>query len=612
MGNGQRRAATIPSPQVPGSGHGRTNVIATAGHVDHGKSTLVRALTGMEPDRWAEERRRGMTIDLGFAWTTLPGGARLAFVDVPGHERFITNMLAGLGPVPAVMFVVASDEGWMPQSAEHLAAVDALEINHGLLVVTRADLADPGPALAEAAAELRRTSLGAVDQVAVSGQTGAGLDGLGQALRRLIARLPEPGAAEPVRLWIDRVFSITGSGTVVTGTLPAGTVRQGDELELAPAGRRVRVRAVESLKQRVEAVSGVARVALNLRGLDRDDVARGMALVTPGSWTMTEMIDVRLRGKCSADLPRQLDMHVGSARVRARVRSLGSDTARLTLARPLPLHVGDRALMRDSSREAVGVRVLDVAPPAMRRHGGAADRARRLDLAGPVPGADFFLRQHGVLRRSQLSAAGCAAAFDPVTGDWLADPEFWAGLGDRLARLVADHAAHHPLEPGLPAGVACQALGLPDRRLVEALVHPPLHSVNGRIVAGGGTHGLPPEVAAAVGRISADLADRPFRAPEATRLAEVGLDRRAVGAAVRAAALLKIADGVILLPGADAQAAAVLAGLPQPFTASEARQALDTTRRTLIPLLEHLDRRGYTERVDGISRRCAADSPPPS
>ena len=188
-------------------------VVATAGHVDHGKSTLVRALTGMEPDRWAEERRRGMTIDLGYAWMALPGGENLAFVDVPGHERFVPNMLAGLGPVPAVLFVVAADGGWMPQSAEHLAAVDALGVRHGLLAVTRADLADPAPATRRALAEIANTSLGTVEAVAVSPVTGAGVDDLRAALTRLAAALRAAGAGRPapVRLWIDRSFSVRGS-----------------------------------------------------------------------------------------------------------------------------------------------------------------------------------------------------------------------------------------------------------------------------------------------------------------------------------------------------------------------------------------------------------------
>src|SRR5688500_10090407 len=197
------------------------DVIATAGHVDHGKSTLVRALTGMEPDRWAEERRRGMTIDLGYAWTALPSGAVIAFVDVPGHARFIGNMLAGLGPAPAVLVVVAADEGWRRQSGEHLAAVDALGLRHGLLAVTRSDLADPGPATREALAHLRRSSLGEVEAVSVSGVTGLGVEELRAALDRLVARLPDPQVAGPVRLWVDRAFTVRGSGTVVTGTLGA-------------------------------------------------------------------------------------------------------------------------------------------------------------------------------------------------------------------------------------------------------------------------------------------------------------------------------------------------------------------------------------------------------
>ena len=288
-------------------------VIATAGHVDHGKSALVRALTGMEPDRWAEERRRGLTIDLGFAWLTLPGGERLSFVDVPGHERFVPNMLAGVGPVPAVLFVVAADGGWMPQSAEHLAAIDALGISRGLLAVSRADLADPGPATRRAIDEIGRTSLGRLPAIAVSAVTGQGLPELRTALAELAAGLPTPDPAAPVRLWVDRVFSMTGSGTVVTGTLPAGTVRAGDELLLAPAGRPVRIRAIESLHEKTAQVRGVSRIAVNLRGIAAGQLARGMALVEPGGWTLTATIDIRLTGPPQAwqdepepRLPRQV------------------------------------------------------------------------------------------------------------------------------------------------------------------------------------------------------------------------------------------------------------------------------------------------------------------
>ena len=345
-------------------------VIATAGHVDHGKSALVRALTGMEPDRWAEERRRGLTIDLGFAWMSLPGGERLAFVDVPGHERFVPNMLAGVGPVPAVLFVVAADGGWMPQSAEHLAAVDAVGIRHGLLAVTRSDLADPRPATRQAVQKIAATSLGTVEAVAVSSVTGAGLAELRAALARLAASLPVPDPAAPVRLWVDRSFSIRGSGTVVTGTLPAGTVRTGQELLLAPSMRPARIRGIESLNEPVASVRGVARVALNLRGLPADIPARGMALVEAGRWTMTKLADVRLSLPRRLRLPPDMTLHLGSARTPARVRLLGDTTAaRLTFRDPLPLHVGDRVLLRDPGSAGVmilGATVLDVAPPARR------------------------------------------------------------------------------------------------------------------------------------------------------------------------------------------------------------------------------------------------------
>jgi selenocysteine-specific elongation factor len=580
-------------------------VVATAGHVDHGKSTLVRALTGMEPDRLAEEQRRGLTLDLGFAWTTLPSGERLAFVDVPGHGRFVTTMLAGVGPVPAVMFVVAADEGWMPQSAEHLAAIGALGVRHGLLVVTRSDLADPALAIEEAKAEIARTSLGDVEAIAVSGVTGTGLDRLVAALEELVGRLPAPDPNAPVRLWLDRSFTIKGSGTIVTGTLPAGRVRIGDTLELAPSGQQVRVRALESLKEQVQEVTGVARVAVNIRGVDRTTVVRGMALVTPQRWTLTDTVDVRLRGLDADDLPTELTVHIGSAAVPARVRPFGADTARLSLATPLPLHVGDLALLRDPGRHRIpaGVTVLDVRPPAIRRRGAGAARAEQLAGWPDPPGGAVLLRQYGVLRVPELRAMGCAPPGAPVSGNWLADPQRWAALGDRLAELVRKHATAHPLEPGLPVESARQALGLPDRRLVEALIRAPLRVVEGRVYGAQQVGDLPPDVAGAVERLRAELAAAPYRVPEPTRLAELGLGPKALAAAVRAGALVRIATDVVLLPGSDTAAVEILGRLPQPFTASDARQALDTTRRVMIPLLEHLDRLGRTERVDGNLRR---------
>ncbi|SCE87045.1 selenocysteine-specific translation elongation factor [Micromonospora saelicesensis] len=578
-------------------------VVATAGHVDHGKSTLVRALTGMEPDRWAEERRRGMTIDLGFAWTTLPSGGTVAFVDVPGHERFVPNMLAGVGPVPAALIVVAADEGWMPQSAEHLAALDALGVAYGLLAVTRADLADPGPATARARAEIAETSLGAVPAVAVSGLTGAGLPQLRAALDRLAAQLPAPVVDDPVRLWVDRSFTVRGSGTVVTGTLGAGRLRVGDELELAGADEPVRVRGLHSLGEARPEAAAVARVAVNLRGTPRDRLGRGDALLTPGRFHHTDLVDVRLAGDPAADLPATLTLHVGSAAVPVRVRPLGPDTVRLRLARPLPLLVGDRALLRDPGRHHVsgGVRVLDVAPPPLGRRGAAAARAQVLAELDGRPDLAGELRRRRLIRAGALIRMGVPVHAEPVAGDWLADPAHWRGLGEQLTEEVARHAREHPLEPGMPVDALRQRLALPDRVLVEALVRPPLRIHAGRVGAAS-ANALPEPVALAVQRVRAEYGDRPFRAPEADRLVDLGLGPREIGAAVRAGALLRLADNVVLLPDALDDAVRVLAGLPQPFTLSAARQALDTTRRVAVPLLELLDRRGATRRLPDDAR----------
>ncbi|MGH3153798.1 MAG: selenocysteine-specific translation elongation factor [Streptosporangiaceae bacterium] len=632
-------------------------VIATAGHVDHGKSALVRALTGMEPDRWAEERRRGLTIDLGFAWLKLPGGQRLAFVDVPGHERFVPNMLAGVGPVPAVLLVVAADGGWMPQSAEHLAAIDAMGISHGLLAVTRCDLADPGPATRQGLTEIAASSLGQVEAVATSSVTGAGLPELREALARLVAALPAPDAAAPVRLWVDRSFSIRGSGTVVTGTLPAGTVRTGQELLLAPSMRPARIRGIESMNEPAASVAGVARVALNLRGLAADVPARGMALVDAGRWTITRLADVRLslpadlRRAAQLRLPPDMTLHIGSARTVARIRLLGAAApdraiARLTLRDPLPLHVGDRVLLRDPGSAGVtilGATVLDVAPPALARRGAAAAAGRELASWPEVPAAADLLRRHGLLRASAVTAMGTTGGPPPVAGGWLVDPARWSELRRELAELVAAHARRDPLAIGMTPEAARAALRLPDRALVEALARPPaepgvrsglpaepgassrVRLVGGYLVIGdqqtaqpqphethpsgeprkaqGPQVSLPAPVLAGVRAVLADLAGAPFVAPEAGRLRELGLDARAIGAAARAGLLLRVSEQIVLAPGAETEAARALAGLPQPFTTAEARQALGTTRRVAIPLLEYLDRAGITQRLPDDRRR---------
>jgi selenocysteine-specific elongation factor len=587
---------------VTGTDAGGTAVIATAGHVDHGKSTLVRALTGMEPDRWEEERRRGLTIDLGFAWTTLPSGRRLAVVDVPGHERFVGNMLAGVGSVPAALIVVAADDGWSPQTAEHVAVLDALGVRHALLAVTKSDLAAPGPVLADARERLAATSMGEVPGLAVSAPAGAGLPALVTALDTLLAGLPAPDAAAPVRLWIDRAFTVRGAGTVVTGTLAAGSVAAGDRLRLGD--RDVSVRGLHSLGRPVERAAATARVALNLRGVAVDELARGDALLTPGAFRSTSVVDVVLAGQPPERLPAEPVVHAGSAAVGARLRRLDGAAVRLRLGAPLPLRVGDRLLLRDpGARRVLGADVRDVDPPELRRRGAA--RSRAADLVARTSASDGAIAdlvRRRVVRADDFTALGWPVPESAVRiGPWLLAPGLPDELTRRLPDLVAGYRRAHPLEPGPPVDVLRRQLDLPDAALLAVVVRPPLELREGRVVEAAA--GLPPAVQRAVDGVRAALARDPFAAAEAGDLAAAGLGPRELAAAVRSGQLVRITEGIYLAPGIENEAVARLRALVQPFTLSSARQAWGTSRRVAVPLAEWLDARGMTVRLPDNTRR---------
>ena len=614
-----------------------SHVLVTAGQGGHGKSALIHALTGGEPGQRAVE---GRANGQGPGWLALPSGTRLAIADPAGPERFVSTLMAGTGPVPAVIFVVAADEGWMPQSAEHAALISALDFRHGLLVVTKSDLADPAPALAAASARLAQSSLGDVQAVAVSSVTGAGLPDLIAALDALCAQLPVPDPGAPVRIWIDRAVAGQPNGsTVVTGTLAAGTVHTHDELLIAPAMRPVRVRELHSLGDPAEAVAGASQVALTVRGAAEGELHRGVALVQAGRWTLTDVIDVRLgpvrqpgdatvwvpgQREAPGQLARTVTLHVGSARVVARVRPLGSGVARLTLAEPLPLHAGERVLLREYGSRRTGAWavtagsvVLDVAPPPLTRRGAAAAAARQLAAWPDRPTAADLLARHGLMRASTLLAMGVAELPPPVAGEWLADSDRWRALGHQLGEVLAGHAAAEPLAAGLPVEAARAALDLPDRRLVAALARPPFRIWCGAVqivpVDSQPSATLPEAALAAVRVLRADLDAAPFVSPDANRLRKLGLQAGGIAAAVSAGELMRISEHVVLAPGADVAAAEILAGLRQPFTAAEARQALGTTRRTAIPLLEFLDAAGLTVRLADDRRlvRHAAESVAP-
>lgn len=587
--------------------------MATAGHVDHGKSSLVRALTGMEPDRWEAERRRGLTIDLGFAWTTLPSGRAVAFVDVPGHQRFLGNTLAGLGPAPVVCFVVAADEGWRAQSGDHRDAVAALGIRHGVIVVSRADRAPQrGPeVLAQARAELAETGLRDAPGIVVSAVDGSGLTELRAALDRVLQQVPAPDTTSRLRLWVDRSFTISGAGTVVTGTLAAGTLARGDRLDVVGAqrGRSVVIRGLQSCGQSYEALTPVARVALNLRGVSREAVRRGDALVTTDAWPSTRMLDVRrTTGGSFTEVGTQLVVHVGTVAVPARLRAFDDDHGRLTLDRRLPLVLGDRLVWRVAGSVGVlgGAQVLDADPPTLHRRGDSARRAAALagmDARGDVA---VDVARRGAVHESHLRRLGLLPDRVPedvrvLNGWWVHRPTYDAWQ-QRLRAALDELHTRDPLADGISRGAARDLLALPDESLLDAVARGAgLEQKGGHIRMAGARDDLG-RAEAALGELEARLRAEPFRAPEAYELSALRLGVRELAAAERAGRVLRLSDGVVLLPSAPALAMRELARLDQPFTTSQARQALATTRRVAIPLLEHLDTRGWTRRLDAGHR----------
>ena len=567
------------------------HVIATAGHVDHGKSTLVQALTGMDPDRFREEKERGLTIDLGFAWTTLPSGRELAFVDVPGHVRFIKNMLAGAGAVEACLFVVAATEGWKPQSEEHLRILELLGIGHGVVALTKVGLVDEETeelARMELADQVAGTFLEAAEVVAVDAPTGRGLDDIRGALERLLTAAPAAADRGRPRLWVDRVFPVRGAGTVVTGTLAGGTLHVDDALEVVPAGPAgaglpARVRGLQSHQRRVDALGPGHRAAVNLAGVPHERLWRGQAAVRPGQWAPTRSFDASLAVLATLDheVTRRGAYHLyaGSGEHPVRIRLLGGAAlapgeagfARIHLPLALPLLPGDRFVLRESGRaETVGGgEVLDVSPVL------PAARARPDRSVGRV------VDERGWVEAALLERLTGEAAVANVGGRWVVSPGALAAVVDGLRAKVAGAG---------PFGLDAAALSERERAVlpqVDGLV-----ADAGRVVeAGAGTGPLAggsdePWVAA--------LEAAPFTPPPPD-----GVDRAVVRELVRRGLVVE-RDGMHFSPGAVRRAAEVVAGLlarrPEGVTASEIREALGTTRKYLLPLLGELDATGVTRR----------------
>ncbi|WP_421629155.1 selenocysteine-specific translation elongation factor [Corynebacterium pseudogenitalium] len=581
-------------------------VVATAGHVDHGKSTLVKALTGMEPDRWEEEKDRGLTIDLGFVWTNVDG-EDIAFVDVPGHERFIANMLAGVGPVTDVLFVVAADEGWMQQTLDHRDAIDAFGVQHGVIAMTRVDKADAGRRQA-VAEETRRnvagTSMERWPVVEVSAKTGEGVEELRSALVTMLRQQPTADPAGRIRMWVDRAFHIKGAGTVVTGTLTNGTIQPGQTLTLQTAAgqREVTVRGIQSEDTAVEEAKPTMRVALNLRGVSVDEVSRGAALCTPEKWHTTSVVDVRhTHGAALNDVPQEVVVHVGTAGVSAKVRPFGAKHARLILEHDLVLSIGDRLVLRGSGAQQIlgGVEAIDVDPPALPRRGDGRRRSAQLE---ELPDINVEIARRVAVRPELLASLGFEVGDKPPQGT-VAFAGYWIRAQqvmewkDTLLQALQAHLAAHPLSAGLATGAAVEALHLPDAKLLPLAVAAAKLNTRDGYVCNTSEVDLG-EAEPGVQKLEAQLLAHPFKAPEARDLEQLGLGAKELAAAERAGRILRLGGGVVVAADAITLATARLRDLPQPFRTTDARQALETTRRVAIPLLELLDARGITRQIE--------------
>jgi selenocysteine-specific elongation factor len=562
-------------------------VVATAGHVDHGKSSLVLALTGTDPDRFAEEKRRGLTIDLGFAHTVLPSGEGISFVDVPGHVRFLPNMLAGVGAVDACLFVVDASEGWKPQSEEHLRILELVGVQHGVVVLTKSDAVDDELlelARMDVADHVVGTFLAASPVVPVSAITGAGLPELRDALDELVATTPAAEDRGRPRLWVDRVFAARGSGTVVTGTLSGGTVAVGDQLVAGALEHPVRVRAIQTLGRSVDRIGPGHRVALNLVGVEHRTLARGDAVVQPGRWRPTTTFDASLQ--VLPDVAHAVSRrgayvaYIGSGELPVRLRVLETTEieagaegfVRLRLAAPAPLLPGDRYVLRESGRSETigGGGVLDVAPKR------PASKARPGPTVDDVP--DQVVADRGWILADELEAL--TGQRRPTTlGRWVAAPGRVEAMAESLVRRVGEAGA---------LGLDVAALDERERECLATL----------DVVAVSGGRARPADA-------TDPLADHPFLAVLATGGVSPpppdGVDRAELRELVRRGDVVEL-DGLYFAPSAldlaARTAAELLARTPEGFTVSELRDALGITRKHALPIVNELDARGVTRRRD--------------
>jgi selenocysteine-specific elongation factor len=631
------------------------HVIATAGHVDHGKSTLVRALTGIDPDRLREEQQREMTIDLGFAWMTLPNGDPIGIIDVPGHIDFIDNMLAGVGGIDAALLVIAADEGPMPQTLEHLAILDLLKVPRGVVALTKTDLAPDADWVALIRADIEQllagTALAGAAIVPVSARAGKGLNDLVKALAGVLGESPPRRDLNKPRLPVDRVFTLQGFGTVVTGTLVDGALAMGDEVEvLTQKGERLpaRVRGLQTHKQKLERATPGRRVAVNLSGVDVDQVARGSVVARPGTLSPTTLVDVKLdllaptlpspaqRGRELLRHNTEVKVFSGAAQSVAKVRLLegdaisagGSGWAQLQLTTAMALAHGDRFILRLPSPSVTlgGGTVVDAHPARRyRRRGGTADESVMQRLAALNEGTPEerllnalaelqFTTQKDAQAKAQLSAGDFEAALAEAiqtgsvieAGGVLALTGAWREAQVQAAGLLRDFHTAQPLQAGLPRDTLRSKLGLPPKVFDALIVLSRELTGLVSLVDEGETVRLAthevrfnPLQQKALHALLAQCSAQPWNTPS-VKDARAALGDAVYEAVLRQKMLVQLGADVILLPATYAQAVSDVREFIQregQMTAAQARDVFGTTRKYALALMEHLDTTGVTKRV---------------
>ncbi|MAF39998.1 MAG: selenocysteine-specific translation elongation factor [Chloroflexi bacterium] len=612
-------------------------VIGTAGHVDHGKSTLVKALTNIDPDRFPEEKAREMTIDLGFAWMTLPSDREVSIIDVPGHERFIKNMLAGVGAIDLALLIVAADESVMPQTREHLAILDILQITRGLVVVTKTDLVDEEMVelvKAEVEDTLVGTSFEGCPMVAVSAYTGDGMDELKAIIDRILDGTDERQDLGRPRLPIDRCFTISGFGTVVTGTLIDGTLTVGQEIELAGSGQKARIRGLQSHKTKVDSTDPGVRLAVNLSGLSKDEVERGEILTIPGWLKPTRRLDARLRMVQNAPNPLKhnqgVTFHLFTSEASARVRLLDADRlvagqegwVQLLLNDPLPVVKGDFFVIRSAEDTLGGGQIVDPNPRRRYRRfdDDVVERLLTLDQGN---GGDIIisvaeqwgpcdmttLSQRTNLPREEVSerVAQLTEEGELVTmGDFGSDADAvvystqgWAILKSKVASALQLYHTQYPLRQGVPAQEVRSRLDLSQPvyqralvRLVEEQIvvderqslRLPDHEISL-------TPKMEEEASAYLNSLQQDPYSPPSDQKISPELLSVLIDQGKV---------VRVTDGVVFDAGTYREMTdRIVQHLKDQgnITVAEARTMFDTSRKYVLPLLEHMDQQQITRRT---------------